>query len=96
MSVPLTGASDVQARIEIARRFNEAALDFEATVAELSMLAPPKLSLNDVLDRLREPMLEQREEGTIAAQAPSGYRFTASHRCSDEVFRSTEVPRSVQ
>ena len=46
-----------------AKRFNETDIDFEAIDAELAKLAPPKLSLKDVLDRLRERMVEQRAKG---------------------------------
>ena len=52
----------------VARRFNESDIDFEAIDAHLAELAPPKLSLKDVLDRLRERMLEQRAKGTTVAQ----------------------------
>ena len=37
-----------------AKRFNEADIDFDAMDGELAKLVPPKLSLTDVLDRLRE------------------------------------------
>ena len=43
---------DAGARIMVARRFNESDIDFEAIDADLAKLAPPKLSLKDVLDRL--------------------------------------------
>ena len=33
----------------VARRFNEADVDFEAIDGDLAKLAPPKLSLKDVL-----------------------------------------------
>ena len=52
----------------VARRFNEADIDFGAIEADLAKLAPPKLSLKDVLDRLRERMLEQRAKGVTVAQ----------------------------
>ena len=52
----------------VARRFNEADVDFEAIDGDLAKLAPPKLSLKDVLDRLRERMLEQRAKGVTVAQ----------------------------
>ena len=64
----LTGPHDVEARIMVARRFNESEIDFEAIDADLAKLAPPKLSLKDVLDRLRERMLEQRAKGVTVAQ----------------------------
>ena len=51
-----------------ARRFNETDIDFEAIDGELAKLAPPKLSLKDVLDRLRERMVEQRSKGVTVAQ----------------------------
>ena len=52
----------------VARRFNEADIDFGAIEADLAKLAPLKLSLKDVLDRLRERMLEQRAKGVTVAQ----------------------------
>ena len=52
----------------VARRFNEADVDFEAIDGDLAKLAPPKLSLKDVLDHLRERMLEQRAKGVTVAQ----------------------------
>ena len=64
----LVGTLDVEARIMVARRFNESDIDFEAIDADLAKLAPPKLSLKDVLDRLRERMLEQRAKGVTVTQ----------------------------
>ena len=51
-----------------ARRFNEGDIDFEAIDTDLAKLAPAKLSLKDVLDRLRERLLEQRAKGVTVAQ----------------------------
>ena len=51
-----------------ARRFNEGDIDFEAIDADLAKLAAPKLSLRDVLDRLRARLLEQRAKGVTVAQ----------------------------
>ena len=51
-----------------ARRFNEGDVDFEAIDADLAKLVAPKLSLKDVLDRLRERLLEQRAKGVTVAQ----------------------------
>ena len=52
----------------VARRFNEADVDFEGIDGDLAKLAPPKLSLKDVLDRLRDRMVEQRARGVTVAQ----------------------------
>ena len=52
----------------MARRYNETDVDFEAIDADLARLAPPKMSLKEVLDRLRERMLEQRARGVTVAQ----------------------------
>ena len=52
----------------VARRYNEADIDFGAIDADLAKLAPPKLGLKDVLDRLRERLLEQRAKGVTVAQ----------------------------
>ena len=54
--------------VMVARRYNEADIDFGAIDADLAKLAPPKLGLKDVLDRLRERMLEQRAKGVTVAQ----------------------------
>ena len=51
-----------------AKRFNETDIDFEAIEGDLAKLAPPKLSLKDVLDRLRDRMVEQRAKGVTVAQ----------------------------
>ena len=51
-----------------ARRFNEGDIDFEAIDADLAKLAPAKMSLKDVLDRLRSRLLEQRAKGVTVAQ----------------------------
>ena len=52
----------------VARRFNETDIDFEAIDGDLAKLAPPKLSLKDVLDRLRDRLLAQRANGVTLAQ----------------------------
>ena len=51
-----------------ARRFNEGDIDFGAIDTDLAKLAAPKLSLRDVLDRLRARLLEQRAKGVTVAQ----------------------------
>ena len=51
-----------------ARRFNEGDIDFESIDADLAKLAAPKLSLRDVLDRLRNRLLEQRSKGVTVTQ----------------------------
>ena len=51
-----------------ARRFNEGDIDFDAIDADLARLAAPKLSLKDVLVRLRDRLLEQRAKGVTVAQ----------------------------
>ena len=50
-----------------ARRFNEADVDFDAIDGELAKLVPPKLSLADVLDRLRKRLIEQQANGVTVA-----------------------------
>ena len=39
------------------KRFNEADNDFDAINGELAKFVPPKLSLTDVLDRLRKRLI---------------------------------------
>ena len=51
-----------------AKRFNEADIDFDALDGELAKLVPPKLSLADVLDRLRKRLVEQQAKGVTVAQ----------------------------
>ena len=50
------------------KRFNEADIDFDAIDGELAKLVPPKLSLTDVLDRLRKRLVEQQAKGVTVAQ----------------------------
>ena len=59
---------EAEDRIMPARRFNEGDIDFEAIDADLAKLAAPKLSLRDVLDRLRVRLLEQRAKGVTVTQ----------------------------
>ena len=51
-----------------AKRFNEADIDFDAIDGELAKLVPPKLSLTDVLDRLRKRLVEQQAKGVTVDQ----------------------------
>ena len=51
-----------------AKRFNEADIDFDAIDGELAKLVSPKLSLPDVLDRLRKRLVEQRAKGVTVAK----------------------------
>ena len=51
-----------------AKRFNEADIDFDAIDGELAKFVPPKLSLADVLDRLRKRLIEQQAKGVTVAQ----------------------------
>ena len=50
------------------KRFNKADIDFDAIDGELEKLVPPKLSLTDVLDRLRKRLVEQQAKGVTVAQ----------------------------
>lgn len=50
------------------RSFYEADVDFDAIAGDLAKLRPPRLTLEDVLARLREPMLEKRRQGVSLAQ----------------------------
>ena len=43
-------------------------MDFEAIEEEMGKLAPPRLSLEDVLGRLREKMIAQRKKGVSVEQ----------------------------
>ena len=51
-----------------AKRFNEADIDFDAMDGELAKLVSPKLSLTDVLDRLRKRLVEQQTKGVTVTQ----------------------------
>ena len=51
-----------------AKRFNEADIDFDVIDGELAKLVPPKLSLTDVLDRLRNRLIEKQAKGVTVAQ----------------------------
>ena len=50
------------------KRFTEADIDFDAIDGELAKLVPPKLNLTDVLDRLRNRLIEQQAKGVTVAQ----------------------------
>ena len=51
-----------------AKRFNEADIDFDAIDGELAKLAPPKLTLVDVLSRLRKRLIDQQAKVVTVAQ----------------------------
>ena len=68
MSNALESLDIADGGIMVVRRYNESDIDFDAIDADLAKLAPPKLSLKDVLDRLRERMIEQRSRGVTVAQ----------------------------
>ena len=46
----------------------KADIDFDALDGELAKLEPPKLSLTDVLDRLRKRLVKQQAKGVTVAQ----------------------------
>ncbi len=47
---------------------SEADIDFDAMDGELAKLVSPKLSLTDVLDRLRKRLVEQQTKGVTVTQ----------------------------
>ena len=75
-----------------ARRFNEGDIDFEAIDTDLAKLAPAKLSLKDVLDRLRERLLEQRAKGVTVAQTGNGRGRTWAKR-AQKSYAGRKWPR---
>ena len=52
----------------MAKEFTEAGIDFEGVTKELGRLVPPKVTLAEVLGRLREAMLEQKAKGVTVKQ----------------------------
>ena len=50
------------------REFKEVEVDFAVIEAELGRLAPPKLKLVEVLERLRKRLVEQRSKGVTVTQ----------------------------
>ena len=50
------------------REFNENEIDFAAIETDLGRLAPPKLSLEQVLQRLHKRLVEQHAKGVTVAQ----------------------------
>ena len=50
------------------KEFTEAEIDFEGVTKELARLVPPKVTLVEVLGRLRETMLEQKAKGVTLKQ----------------------------
>ena len=81
-----------------AKRFNEADIDFDAMDGELAKLVPPKLSLTDVLDRLRKRLVEQQAKGVTVAQMhiepgspwENGYNESFNSKLRDEIL-NTEI-----
>ena len=52
----------------MAKEFTEAEIDFERVTKELARLVAPKVTLEEVLGRLRETMLEQKAKGVTLRQ----------------------------
>ena len=52
----------------VATEFIEAEIDFDGVAKELAKLAPPKVTLEQVLGRLRDTMLEQKAKGVTLKQ----------------------------
>lgn len=52
----------------MAKEFTEAEIDFDGLTKELSRLVPPKVTLEEILGRLRDTMLEQKAKGVTAKQ----------------------------
>ena len=52
----------------MAKEFTEAEIDFEGLAKELSRLVPPKVTLQEILGRLRDTMLEQQAKGVTLKQ----------------------------
>ena len=52
----------------VGRSYNEADLDFDAISGDLGKLVPPRVSLEEVLARVRDQMVAQRRKGVSVAQ----------------------------
>ena len=52
----------------MAKEFREAEVDFAGLEGDLSRLVPPKVTLAQILGRLRETMLEQHAKGVTVKQ----------------------------
>ena len=52
----------------MARQFTEAEIDFDGVAGDLSRLVPPKVTLEEILGRLREVMLERKDKGVTVRQ----------------------------
>ncbi len=52
----------------VGRGYKEADVDFEAIGEEMGKLVPPRLSVEDVLARLRDKMVVQRKKGVSLDQ----------------------------
>ena len=70
-----------------AKRFNEADIDFDAIDGEMAKLVPPKLSLTDVLDRLRR-------RSTAAPAAPTSCSTSSPGSASRHRRRPSRRPRA--
>ena len=79
-----------------ARSFNEADLDFDAIAGDLAKLRPPKVTLEDVLGKLREPMLDKRRQGVSVAQIREVLRargIEIGERSLKSYLEKGELPR---
>ena len=52
----------------MAKEFIEAEVDFEGVAKDLSKLVPPKVTMEQILGRLRDTLLEQKAKGVTVKQ----------------------------
>ena len=75
--------------------FNQSALDFEEIEAKLGKLEPPKLTLAEVMERLREKLKAQQARGVTVAQLREvlkGYSIELGEKPLRKFLETGELP----
>ena len=72
------------------RSFNVADLDFDAITDEIGKLVAPRVSLEEVLAKVRDQMVAQKKKGRVGGADEGGVQ-QARHRglraCAEGVYR---------
>lgn len=80
----------------MAKEFVEAEIDFEGVTRDLSRLAPPKVTMEQILGRLRETLLEQKAKGVTVKQmcdVLQGHAINVSERRLRNFIETGELGR---
>ena len=75
--------------------FNKSALNFEEIEAKLGKIEPPKLTLAEVMDRLRDKLKAQQARGVTVAQLREvlkGYGIELGEKTLHKYLETGELP----